>query len=342
MTSKKIGVAMIGTGMAAKPHALALNDIKEKINVIGVYSRNKNNREKFAKNYNFETFSDIAAIKNNTNVDMVILITPPNQRLELVNELSSAGKHVLMEKPIERTSKNAQKIVSICENNNVNLGIVFQHRYRKSSIKLKSLIEEKRFGSIYSAQINIPWWREQSYYDEPGRGTYERDGGGVLISQAIHTLDLVLSFLGDVKAVQIMTDTTKFHKMESENFVTGGIKFMSGVIASLYATTSAYPGTAESIILHCEKATLRLEAGTLNINWRDGKVEQYGEESGTGGSADPMAFPFDWHKDLIIDFTNSILSQKTFQVSGKEALKVHYLIDAMMQSSKQSKMISME
>ena len=121
MISKKIGVAVIGTGMAAKPHALALNDIKEKIDVIGVYSRNKNNREKFAKNYNFETFSDISAIKNNTNVDMVILITPPNQRLELVNELSSAGKHVLMEKPIERTSKNAQKIVSICENNNVNL-----------------------------------------------------------------------------------------------------------------------------------------------------------------------------------------------------------------------------
>ena len=342
MNSKKIGVAVIGTGMAAKPHALALNDIKEKIDVIGVFSRNIDNRLKFAKKYNFETFPDIQSIKNNNDVDMVILITPPNQRLELVDKLSSGGKHILMEKPIERSSKNAEKIVSICKKNNVNLGIVFQHRYRKSSIKLKSLIEENKFGSIYSAQINIPWWREQSYYDELGRGTYERDGGGVLISQAIHTLDLTLNLLGEVKEVQVMTETTKFHKMESENFVTGGLKFKSGVIASLYATTSAFPGAPESIVLYCEKATVKLEAGNLNINWRNGKVEQFGEESGTGGSADPMAFPFDWHKDLIIDFANSILSQKTFRVSGKEALKVHYLIDAIMQSSKQSKLISME
>ena len=104
---------------------------------------NIDNRLKFAQKYNFETFPDIQSIKNNNDVDMVILITPPNQRLELVDKLSSGGKHILMEKPIERTSENAEKIVSICEKNNVNLGIVFQHRYRKSSIKLKSLSKNK-------------------------------------------------------------------------------------------------------------------------------------------------------------------------------------------------------
>ncbi len=215
MSSKKIGLAIIGTGMAAKPHALALNELKDDINVVGVFSRNKEKRENFSKNYNFNSFQDIDSIYDNPEVDMVDIITPPNQRLELVEQFSKHGKHILMEKPIERTLENAKSIVSICENNKVNLGIVFQHRFRKSSIKLKSLINENKFGQIFSAQINIPWWREQSYYDEPGRGTYKRDGGGVLISQAIHTLDLAISLLGDVKDVMVMAETTKFHKMES-------------------------------------------------------------------------------------------------------------------------------
>ena len=170
---------------------------------------------------------------------MVILITPPNQRLELVKEFSKAGKNILMEKPIERSTKQAEEIVNICEKDNVKLGIVFQHRFRESSIKLKKLIEENAFGSIYSVQVNIPWWRDQSYYDEPGRGTYERDGGGVLISQAIHTLDLMLSIIGQVEEVQAIAKTTSFHKMESEDFVAAGLKFKNGAVGSLMASTTS-------------------------------------------------------------------------------------------------------
>ena len=124
MSSKKIGLAIIGTGMAAKPHALALNELKDDINVVGVFSRNKEKRENFSKNYNFNSFQDIDSIYNNPEVDMVDIITPPNQRLELVEQFSKYGKHILMEKPIERTLENAKSIVSICENNKVNLGIV--------------------------------------------------------------------------------------------------------------------------------------------------------------------------------------------------------------------------
>ena len=138
MLSKKIGVGVIGTGMAAKPHALALNDLTDIINVKAIYSRKKDKCCSFAKNYDFETANSIQQISENNNIDMVILITPPNQRLELVREFSKAGKHILMEKPIERSTTQAEEIVKICEKNNVMLGIVFQHRFRESSIKLKS------------------------------------------------------------------------------------------------------------------------------------------------------------------------------------------------------------
>ena len=339
MSSKKIGVGVVGTGMAAKPHALALNDLTDIIDVKAIYSRNKDKCYSFARNYNFETANSIQDILENNEIDMVILITPPNQRLELVREFSNAGKHILMEKPVERSTKQAEELVKICENNNVMLGIVLQHRFRESSIKLKKLIEENALGSIYSVQVNIPWWRDQSYYDEPGRGTYERDGGGVLISQAIHTLDLMLSIIGLVEEVLAIAKTTSFHKMESEDFVAAGLKFKNNIVGSLMASTSSYPGYPESIVLNCEKGSVKLESGTLKINWQNNKVEEFGETSGTGGSADPMAFPYDWHKSLIKDFALSIGSNQSSFVSGREALKVHELIDALISSSKNGKIV---
>jgi len=341
MLSKKIGVGVIGTGMAAKPHALALNDLTDIINVKAIYSRNKDKCYSFAKNYDFKTANSIQQISENNNIDMVILITPPNQRLELVREFSKARKHILMEKPIERSTTQAEEIVKICEKNNVMLGIVFQHRFRESSIKLKNLIDKNALGSIYSVQVNIPWWRDQSYYDEPGRGTYERDGGGVLISQAIHTLDLMINLTGPVEEVQAIAKTTSFHKMESEDFVAAGLKFKNGAVGSLMASTTSYPGFPESIVLNCDKGSVKLESGTLKINWQNNKVDEFGETSGTGGSADPMAFPYDWHKSLIKDFALSITSNQSGFVSGREALKVHKLIDGLILSSKNGNTVKM-
>ena len=339
MLSKKIGVGVVGTGMAAKPHALALNDLTDIIDVKAIYSRNKDKCYLFAKNYNFKIANSIQDISENNEIDMIILITPPNQRLELVKEFSKNGKHILMEKPIERSTKQAEEIVKICEKDNVMLGIVLQHRFRQSSIKLKNLIDENALGCIHSVQVNIPWWRDQSYYDEPGRGTYERDGGGVLISQAIHTLDLMINLIGEVKEVQAIANTTSFHSMESEDFVAGGLKFKNGAVGSLMASTSSYPGYPESIVLNCEKGSVKLESGSLIINWQNNKVEEFGETSGTGGSADPMAFPYDWHKSLIKDFALSITSNQSGFVSGREALKVHQLIDALISSSKNGKVV---
>jgi UDP-N-acetyl-2-amino-2-deoxyglucuronate dehydrogenase len=180
-----------------------------------------------------------------------------------VRRFAEAGKHVLMEKPVERTTEAAEEIVRICEANRVKLGIVFQHRYREASQKLKSLVGEGALGEIGLVRADVPWWREQAYYDEPGRGSYERDGGGVLISQAIHTLDLMLSLTGPVAEVQAVAATTRFHEMESEDFVAGGMRFASGAPGAVMATTASFPGDAESITLDCEKASAHLQSGTL-------------------------------------------------------------------------------
>ena len=273
-------------------------------------------------------------------IDAVVLITPPNARLELVRRFAEAGKHILMEKPVERTTEAAEEIVRLCADNNVTLGIVFQHRFRRASQALKLYVDSGALGPVGVVQVSVPWWREQAYYDEPGRGSYERDGGGVLISQAIHTLDLMLSLTGPVAGVQAVAATTSFHRMEAEDFVAGGLRFQNGASGALMATTAAYPGSAESISLHCEKASAHLQAGTLTVSWRDGRVETVGEPAGTGGGADPMAFPHEWHRDLIGDFLAAVDTGRMPAISGDEALGVHRLIDALMESSRSGRAVT--
>lgn len=342
MSAEKLGLAVIGTGMAATPHARALKDLAGTVEVRGVYSRNKDKREAFATEYGFPAADSMETLADDPSVDAVLLITPPNQRVEIVRCFAGAGKHILMEKPVERTTQAAEEIVRVCQANGVSLGIVFQHRYREASQKLKLLIDEGVLGGIGLVRASVPWWREQSYYDEPGRGTWERDGGGVLISQAIHTLDLMLSLTGPVAEVQAVAATTRFHDMESEDFVAGGMRFASGAPGAVMATTAAYPGNAESITLDCEKASAHLQSGTLTVNWRDGHVETFGETGGTGGGADPMAFPHGWHRDLIAAFAAAIHDGREPVPSGREALHVHRLIDALIASSRERRAIQIE
>src|SRR5690606_22151086 len=156
---------------------------------------------------------------------------------------------ILMEKPIERTTEAAEAIVATCERQGVSLGIVFQHRFRAGSMRLRALVADGALGPIGCVRLAVPWWRPQTYYDEPGRGTLARDGGGGLISQAIHSIDLMLSLAGPVEEVQSVAGTTRLHRMETEDFVGAGLRFASGAFGSLIATTAAFPGEGEELVI---------------------------------------------------------------------------------------------
>jgi len=336
MTGKKakFGIGIIGTGMVAPTHARALADLADHIEVRGVYSTSAAKREKFAKEFRLPAVGSVEELCRDSGLGACIVLTPPNARMDIVGKLADAGKHILLEKPIERTSDAAVAIVDRCARAGVTLGIVFQFRFRAASQKLKTMIEDGRLGSIFSVQLAVPWWRPQSYYDEPGRGTLERDGGGVLINQAIHGLDLMQFLAGPVAEVQSMASTSGHHTMETENFVAAALRFTSGAIGSFMATTATYPGRPEVLVLDCEKATARLESGTLTVEWLDGTREVHGAETGTGGGADPMAFPHEWHTALIENFVGAVQSGQPPAIDGKDALANHYLIDALLTSSR--------
>ena len=339
-------VALIGLGMVAQTHVRAIADAGERVQLKGVLSRSHSRSEAFldaigdAISESPKVYGSISDIAADPDIDFAIVCTPPNARKEIVSCLVDARIPILMEKPIERTFGAAKEIVDQCEAAAVPLGIVFQHRMRASAQRLAQTLKQGLLGKIALVEIAVPWWRAQSYYDEPGRGSYQRDGGGVLISQAIHTLDLALSLAGPVAEVQAMASTTSLHDMEAEDFVCAGLRFENGAAGSLVASTASFPGAAESITLHCERGSALLKSGKLNVFWQSGKQEAFGEETATGGGVDPMAFTHAWHQAILENFAESVSSKQVPACSGREALRVHQLIQSLALSSSQKTAVS--
>jgi UDP-N-acetyl-2-amino-2-deoxyglucuronate dehydrogenase len=323
-------VALIGLGMAVTPHAKSLLDLKDRAEVAYAYSPSKERRAKFAERFPFPQCDRLETILADRSVDAVLVLTPPNTHLEIVERCAAAGKHVLLEKPLEISTSRAEELVK--KASHVKLGVVLQHRFRPAAEKLREMLP--RLGKLVSASAAIPNWRPQSYYDQPGRGTKARDGGGVLLTQAIHTLDLFLSYTGEPAEVKGFATTTPVHRMETEDLAVAAVRFQSGAIGVVHATTTAYPGFPERIELIGTQGSALLEGTSLKMSFSDAQSFELKTESGGGGTgADPMAFPHDWHRGVLADFLDSIEKNREPRVSGAEALKVHRFIDRILQSA---------
>ena len=322
-------VAILGLGMAVTPHAKSLLDLKNRVDVAYAWSPSAARRAAFATKFPFPQCDRLETILDDDTVDAVLVLTPPNTHLELVERCAAAGKHILLEKPLEISTARAEKLVQSAAK--VKLGIVLQHRFRPAAEKLGAILKAGRLGELVSASAMIPNWRPQSYYDQPGRGTRARDGGGVLVTQGIHTLDLFLSFTGKAAEVKSFTTTTRVHQMETEDLAAAAVRFENGALGVIHATTAAYPGFPERIELIGTRGTALLEGTSLKVNLQDQPAIEFSTPSGGGGTgADPMAFPHDWHRSLIADFLDAIEQKREPRVSGNEALKVHRFIDALL------------
>src|SRR3954469_19746454 len=170
-------IAIVGLGMAVTPHAKSLLDLKQRASVAYAYSPTRERRAKFAQRFDFPLCDRLETILDDRAIDAVLILTPPNTHLELVERFAAAGKHILLEKPLEITLERAERLVSLCRE--ITLGVVLQHRFRPAAAKLHDIVASGRLGRLVSASAAIPNWRPQSYYDQPGRGTKARDGGGV-------------------------------------------------------------------------------------------------------------------------------------------------------------------
>jgi predicted dehydrogenase len=326
--------------MALKPHLKSLEELGDRVEIAAGFTPSAERRKAFASANRHPVVDNLDAILSDKSIDVVFVLTPPTTHLEIVEQCAKAGKHVLLEKPIDVTTARARGCVEAMEKADRKLAIMLQHRFRAATRKLKQAVESGELGALVSGSASIRWWRTPEYFQQPGRGMKSRDGGGVLITQAIHTLDLFQSLTGPVAKVAAFAKTSPLRKIDTEDVVGAGIEFANGALGAIDATTVAYPGFPERIELACEKASATLVAETLDIFYKDGRhVKHEGAESKSGG-ADPMAFPNDAHKALIADFLDAIDNNREPEVSGRAALRVHLLIDALLQSAEQGKVVA--
>ncbi|WP_108662430.1 Gfo/Idh/MocA family protein [Acuticoccus kandeliae] len=325
-------MAVVGTGMAFAPHAEALTDLADRVEIVGAYNRSEARRAEAAKR-GFTPSDDLDALVADPTIEAAIVLTPPAAHVDIASAFLKAGKHVLLEKPLAMTTEGARTLVSLAAERDLRLGIVFQHRYRPASIALADLVASGKLGTVSAATCTIPWWRPQSYYDEPGRGTMARDGGGVLITQAIHTLDVFRAAVGGIASVSAVSATTAIHTMECEDFVGAALRLSNGGVGTLTATTACYPGHAETITVMGARGIAHLSGALLTVDWIDGRQETFGETAATGGGADPMAFSSEAHRAVHAAFLDAIEAGRAPPVDGTDGLRTQLFIDALLASA---------
>ncbi|WP_299685152.1 Gfo/Idh/MocA family oxidoreductase [uncultured Tateyamaria sp.] len=331
-----MNVLLIGMGIVAQTHILGLRDNVAGARLDAVLGRDPARTTTFCTAASETLGYKVAAVTDTVqalarNPDMALLITPPDTRLNLARTLAEAGVPTLMEKPVERGLDGARAVVAAYADCGVPLGLCFQHRTRAAARTLKDRLHSGSLGDVVHVEARVPWWRDQAYYDVPGRGTYARDGGGVMINQAIHTLDLALWLAGPVARVQALMRTSPLHRMEGEDIAAALLHFRSGASGVLTASTAAYPGAAESIAITTTKGQVHLQGDHMQIDLTSGHSEATAPEAstGTGGGADPMAFTHAWHQAMLEDFVTAAAHGRPPLAPPDEALHVHAVIDAM-------------
>jgi predicted dehydrogenase len=326
----KLGIAVIGLGPAALPHSKSLLDLADRVEMRWAASRSTERVAAYAAQFPFPVTTDIDAVLADDGVQAVIVLTPPSSHRDVATRCLRAGKHVLVEKPLELTSARGAELVAAARETGKRLGVVLQHRFRPASLRLKAVLDSGGLGAIEAASLSVPWWRPQAYYDEPGRGTMARDGGGVLLTQAIHSLDLFRSLVGVSRVVAAQVRTTALHRMETEDYASALMETASGAPATLMTTTAAYPGHPERIEIIGTRGFASLVGGRLSLSFLDGTSEVVEAEGSTGSGANIMDFPHDAHRAVITDFLDAIATGRDPVVTGEEALASQRLVDAIL------------
>ena len=330
----RLRLGIIGLGMAVTPHAKSLLDLHERVEVAYAFSPSEARRAAFATRFPFPLARSLDQVLSDRSVAAVLILTPPNTHLDLVRRAAKAGKHILLEKPLEISTERALELVRVCRDAGVRLGVVLQHRFRPAARTLRRSDGGRRAWCGSSApRPRSAFGGRRPTTTSRDAARKARDGGGVLITQAIHTLDLMLSLAGPAEEVKSYVVTTPIHRMETEDFVTAAVRYRSGAIGSIEATTAAFPGHPERIDIMGERGHATIEGSALAVALMDGrKVEVIPDSTPGGTGADPMAFPHDYHRELITDFLDAVEGGRDPTITGEEALKVHFLIDALLKS----------
>ncbi len=345
--SSEIGFAIVGVGTIADFHARALKDVKGG-KLVAAFNRSREKTEAFASKYGAEAVSSLEVLLGRKDVDVVCVTTPSGSHAEVAIPALDAGKHVFCEKPLEIQLDRIDAMIAAAQRNQRHLAAVFQSRFGQGALTLKKAIDAGRFGKLTLCSAYIKWWRTQSYYDSGAwRGTWELDGGGALMNQGIHAIDLLQFLVGMPCEVTACTATLAHSKIQVEDTAVAALKFPHGALGVIEGATSAWPGFLKRIEISGEHGSAVLEDDRL-IFWKfeketaeDDAIRARASQASTvgGGAADPKAISPEGHRIQMQDLVDAIREQRPPAILGEEARKAVQLILAVYESARSGRTV---
>ncbi len=337
-----IGIGVVGCGMIANFHARAIKDAPG-AELVACTSSRREKAQAFAEEHGGTAADSLQAMLADPQVDAITICTPSGLHLEPALAAAAAGKHVFVEKPLEITVERCDEIIEACKQANVRLGVAFQSRFYESSQVIKAAVDQGRFGVVTLADAYIKWYRSQEYYDSGAwRGTWKLDGGGALMNQAIHTVDLLAWIMGPVTEVSALAGTLAHERIEVEDVAVATVRFASGALGVIEATTASFPGSLKRIEITGSRGSATLEEEDIKVwDFADALADdqrirdELGAKTKTGGGAsDPAAIGHHGHTMLFSDFVKAIQAGSEPAVCGREGRRSVEIICAIYESAK--------
>src|SRR5213082_2886099 len=323
-------IGLIGGGNISETHARAARAISG-VEVAAVYGTNSEKARKLCVEHGGRPYTDFAAFLAHRPMDLVIIGSPSGLHATQGIAAAKQGLHVLTEKPIDISTRCADELIGTAKKSGVKLGVIFQDRMKPHIRQLKDWIDRGLLGKLLLVDASVKWYRPPEYYaNSRWRGTLALDGGGALINQGIHTVDLLLWLLGDVSRVQALT-ATEFHKIEAEDTAAALLEFASGALGVFHATTAAYPGYPLHVEISGTEGTVILEHDQIvAVDLRKAPDEDAGivrrDENQSSSSA--VVSDFRGHQAVIEDFLCAIAKNTRPACDGREGRRSLDLVEA--------------
>jgi UDP-N-acetyl-2-amino-2-deoxyglucuronate dehydrogenase len=338
--TRRLGYALVGAGAIAGVHAEALSQVPE-ARLVAVYNRTAGRARALGERWQIPWTTDYDSLLARPEVEVVSICTASGARVELARKAAEAGKHVVCEKPLEVTLERADTIIQACEEAGVQLGVIFEYRFFPATLAVKKAVEAQRLGHMVLAATHVPWYRTDAYYASGAwRATWALDGGGALMNQSIHWIDLLLWMGGDVSKVHGFITRRAHPQIEVEDVGVAILQFQGGALGTIQGTTGAYPGSSARVELYGDRGTIVLQERQI-VTWKlaDGTPEEearmlrIGRDVTATGASDPLGIGAEGHRLQFTEVTAAILAGHPPSIDGYEGRKALALILAIYRSN---------
>lgn len=349
MERKNFGFGIVGAGMISHFHARAIAGIKN-AQLLGIYSTNKTKSDQFAEKHQCTAYATLDEMLNRPEIDVVCICTPSGIHLKPAIASIEAGKHCIIEKPLEITVERCDKIIEAACKAGVTVGVIFPSRFYEASRQLKKSLDENRFGDLVLGDAYVKWSRTTEYYQSgKWRGTWKYDGGGALMNQGIHSVDLLQWYMGEVDSVQSVSGNIRHKNIEVEDTIVSTVKFKNGALGTIECTTGVFPGSLKRVEIMGTTGSAILEEDHL-IQWQfkeesneDEKIRKSMQSVTVshGGASNPSDISFVGHQKQIEDFIHAIETNGTPLVDGEEGRKSVEIACAIYESARLGKRVDL-